>query len=327
MTDFCDLTFEEAAALWIEERRLTNKPGTIHCYQDYIARLMTSFSNVKLSDIQPWHLLRYQKEKKDKYHPASINHDCNTLLQILGRAGLRRNIEPHYRPLPVPGWQPPKVLSEAEEDAFFKIAGTNPDWSLAYYVASLTNNTSASGKELRMLQLKDVDLEGDPPTLNVPRDMKNPHRQRRIPLNERGCIQIDRLLRRAHSLGSTRPEHYLFPFRDKRSKLYDPTRPASESWLRYQWKKMVSAALEQGAISFRIKPHNLRHQIITKLLENGQPEEVVRAIAGHVSRKMMEHYSHARIQRKLEALDAINPGHRRGPQRATPGSPMQRNGT
>lgn len=115
----------------------------------------------------------------------------------------------------------------------------------------------------------------------------------------------------ARSLGSTGPDHYLFPFRDKRSKLYDPTRPASASWLKYQWKRMVGKALEQGAIKFPIKPHNLRHQIITKLLEDGQPEEVVRAIAGHVSRKMMEHYSHARIQRKFEALDAINPDRKR----------------
>jgi integrase len=311
MTMIRNFVFEDAADLWLEERKLTNKPGTIKCYQDYIARLRTYFVSMKLADIQSWHLIRYQKEKKDKYHAASINHDCNTLLQILGRAGLRQEVEEHYRPLPVPQWQPPKVLSEVEEDAFFKIAGTNPDWALAYYVASLTNNTSASGKELRLLQLKDIELENDPPILTVPRDMKTPHRHRRIPLNERGRIQLERLLDRAHSLGSTRPDHYLFPFRDKRSKVYDPTRPSSESWLKYQWKKMVNAALAQNAIGFPIKPHNLRHQIITKLLEDGQPEEVVRAIAGHVSRKMMEHYSHARIERKFQALDAINPDRKR----------------
>lgn len=311
MAHFRDLTFEEASDLWLDERKLTNKPGTIQCYQDYIARLKPSFSASKLVEIQPWHLLHYQKSQMKQYHPASINHDCNTLLQILGWAGLRKEIEQHYRPLPVPEWQPPKVLSESEEEAFFKIAGTNPDWALAYYVASLTNNTSASGKELRLLQLKHIDLEADPPLLSVPHDMKTPHRQRRIPLNQRGCIQVQRLLDRARSLGSTGSDHYLFPFRDKRSKLYDPTRPASASWLKYQWKRMVGTALEQGAIKFPIKPHNLRHQIITKLLEDGQPEEVVRAIAGHVSRKMMEHYSHARIQRKFEALDAINPDRKR----------------
>lgn len=325
MIDFKDLTFEEAAEFWREERTLSNKPGTIRCYQDYIARLRTSFAGAKLKEIQPWHLLRYQKENKSKYHPASINHDCNTLLQILGRAGLRKEIEEHYRPLPVPEWQPPKVLSEAEEDAFFKIAGRNPDWALAYCVASLTNNTSASGKELRLLQLKDIDLEGDPPILSVPRDMKNPHRQRRIPLNERGRIQMERLIERAHSLGSTAPEHYLFPFRDKRSKLHDPTQPASESWLKYLWKRMVSAAIEEGAIGFPIKPHNLRHQIITKLLEDGQPEEVMRAIAGHVSRKMMEHYSHSRIQRKFQALDAINPDRKRALASSSPESKPLRN--
>ena len=56
-----------------------------------------------------------------------------------------------------------------------------------------------------------------------------------------------------------------------------------------------------------LRPHDMRHQIVTKLLEDGQPEEVVRAIAGHVSKEMMEHYSHTRIKRKLEALNAISP--------------------
>lgn len=310
MDNFRDLTVLEASELWLDERRLSNKPSTIKCYQDYIARLKPSFSAMVLKEIQPSHFLRYQKGNKNRYHPASINHDCNTLFQILGRAGLRQEVEQHYRPLPVPDWQPPKVLSETEEDVFFKLASTNSDWALAYYVASLTNNTSASGKELRLLQLKDIDLAGEPPTLSVPRDMKNPYRQRRIPLNGRGCIQVHRLLARARSLGSTGPEHYLFPLRERRSKLYDPTRPASASWLSYQWKKMVTEALAQGVIHFRIKPHNLRHQVITKLLESGQPEEVVRAIAGHVSRRMMEHYSHARIERKFQALQAINPGNR-----------------
>lgn len=324
MIDLKDLAFEDAAEFWLDERKLTNKPGTIRCYQDYIARLKSSFSGIRLKEIQHWHLLGYQREKKDKYHPASINHDCNTLLQILGRAGLRKEVEEHYRPLPVPEWQPPRVLTEAEEDAFFAMACTNSDWALAYCVASLTNNTSASGKELRLLQLKDIDLAGDPPILSVPRDMKNPHRQRRIPLNERGQIQMERLLHRARSLGSTAPEHYLFPFRDMRSKLHDPTRPASESWLRHQWKRMVSEAVQRGAIPFPIKPHNLRHQIITKLLEDGQPEEVVRAIAGHVSRKMMEHYSHSRIQRKFQALDAINPDRKKAMHPVAAGSARKR---
>ena len=69
----------------------------------------------------------------------------------------------------------------------------------------------------------------------------------------------------------------------------------------------MDAAIEQGAINFRIRPHDLRHQIVTKLLEAGAPEQTVMSIAGHVSRQMLEHYSHQRIDAKAKALNMINP--------------------
>lgn len=305
--DFATLPFEQAASQWLEEKAVTKEPGTIRAYNDYICRLKVFFAGMPLTRLQkdPWLLNSYQRQQKPNYHPTSVNHDCNTLLQILQRAGIREEVEKHYQPLKVPDWQPPKVLSEEEEAAFFQIASTNPAWSMAYYVASLTNNTTASGKELRMIQLRDIQLQADPPSFGVMRNMKNQHRQRRIPLNEAGVVFMERLMFRARGLGSTQPEHYLFPFRDRASKKYDPGRPASAWWIYCQWNKMAKAALKAGAISFKIRPHNLRHQVITRMLEDGHPEEVVRDIAGHVSRQMMLHYSHARIRRKAEVLNSL----------------------
>jgi hypothetical protein len=49
----------------------------------------------------------------------------------------------------------------------------------------------------------------------------------------------------------------------------------------------------------------MRHQIITTLLENGEPEQTVMALAGHVRREMLEHYSHTRIQAKHSAVTAL----------------------
>jgi hypothetical protein len=45
---------------------------------------------------------------------------------------------------------------------------------------------------------------------------------------------------------------------------------------------------------------------ITNLLEKGIAAETVRHIAGHVSEKMMEHYSHRRHAAQMEALNAID---------------------
>ncbi len=51
--------------------------------------------------------------------------------------------------------------------------------------------------------------------------------------------------------------------------------------------------------------HDLRHTAITNLCESGAPEETIKAIAGHVSRKMLEHYAHIRMESKRKAVEAI----------------------
>lgn len=300
-----ELPFEKAAEIWLEHKKIYTKAKTIASYRDYIARLEQAFTGMQLRDIHIGHIEEYQKRNRDLYHPTVVNHDTNTLSQILRKADRWDKIRPHYHALPVPKWQPPKVLTEEQEDAFFKLAASSPDFSLAYWVSSLTNNTSASGVELRMLQVKHLLLDAKDPIVYVP-DGKNDYRPRAIWLNEVGVKQLRRIVERASSLGATDPEHYVFPFRVKRG-LFDPNRPASDSWLKKRWKKLVDAAMEAKIIPFRITPHNLRHQIITKLLENGTPEHTVMAIAGHVRREMLEHYSHTRLAAKKAALSAIAP--------------------
>jgi integrase len=302
---FAELTFEHAAEEWLESKKLHNAPKTIKSYRDYLHRAIQGFSGLRLKNIHIGHFEEYQRQNAKKYHPTAVNHDLNAVSQILRKANLWKAMQEHYKPLRVPKWRPPKVLTEEQENAFFKLAASNHDWALAYWVASLTSNTSASGVELRMLQIKHVLLDQEDPILYVP-DGKNQYRPRTIWLNEVGVKQMRRMLDRASSLGATQPEHYIFPFRVKRN-FYDPTRPTSESWLKKIWKKLVDEAIQREIIPFRITPHDLRHQIITKLLEAGTPENTVMAIAGHVRREMLEHYSHTRIAAKKAALSAILP--------------------
>jgi hypothetical protein len=51
--------------------------------------------------------------------------------------------------------------------------------------------------------------------------------------------------------------------------------------------------------------HDLRHTAITVLAESDASEQTVMAIAGHVSRKMLEHYSHIRMDAKRRAVAAL----------------------
>jgi hypothetical protein len=51
--------------------------------------------------------------------------------------------------------------------------------------------------------------------------------------------------------------------------------------------------------------HDLRHHAITELAESQASEQTIMSIAGHVSRKMLAHYSHIRLDAKRRALDAL----------------------
>jgi tRNA(Ile2) C34 agmatinyltransferase TiaS len=55
-----------------------------------------------------------------------------------------------------------------------------------------------------------------------------------------------------------------------------------------------------------IRFHDLRHHAITELAESQTPDAVILGIAGHVSKKMLEHYSHIRLSAKRTALDALS---------------------
>src|SRR5262245_35021705 len=97
------------------------------------------------------------------------------------------------------------------------------------------------------------------------------------------------MVRRADLLGYTEPTHYLWCASQHHK--FDPTKPASK-W-DTAWRALRDAA---GLKGFRF--HDLRHTVVTDLLEAGEPEHVIEAVTGHLSRRMLEHYSHQRLKAK-----------------------------
>jgi hypothetical protein len=69
-------------------------------------------------------------------------------------------------------------------------------------------------------------------------------------------------------------------------------------------------ALRDGAGLHRLRFHDLRHTVITELAEMGVADHVLESISGHLSRRMLEHYSHIRIDAKRQALDALDAARR-----------------
>ena len=297
------LAFEEAATHWLEIKKLhSRKPRTIEMYEWYIRNLQKTFAGVLLSQIHIGHFLEYQRQRRLAAGTSCVNHELNTLAQILKAADLWDLIEKHYKPLPPPNWTPPKVLTAEEEEKFFRVAASNPDWSVAYWAASLTNNTSAMGIELRYLQLKHIFMDQDPPTIHIPdTKVKNEFRARVVPLNAIAAKQVRRIVDRAKKLGAWHPDHYIFPYRVKKG-TYDVSRPASPYFLRSAFRSMRKVT----GLDW-LQPRNFRNQVITKLFESGAPDETIMSIAGHQSIRMSRYYSRIRIAAKAEALNAICP--------------------
>ncbi|MBA3885985.1 MAG: tyrosine-type recombinase/integrase [Acidobacteria bacterium] len=50
----------------------------------------------------------------------------------------------------------------------------------------------------------------------------------------------------------------------------------------------------------RFRFHDQRHTVITELAELGVADHVLESISGHLSRRMLEHYSHIRIDAKRQ---------------------------
>jgi hypothetical protein len=63
--------------------------------------------------------------------------------------------------------------------------------------------------------------------------------------------------------------------------------------------------------------------VITELAELGVADHVLESISGHLSRRMLEHYSHIRIDAKRQALDALDNA-RRGAEKNGDGNGNQK---
>jgi Phage integrase family len=189
-------------------------------------------------------------------------------------------------------------LTSEERRRLFDVAASNPEWEHVYCAAIVAANTSMRPVEVKHIRRCDVDLVKR--LLHVRRS-KNETSHRVIPLNASAIEAVARLLKRADLLGHAEPGHYLWPACQWGR--YDPTKPM------LQWDT-AWRALRDGAGLHGLRFHDLRHTVITELAEMGVADYVLESISGHLSRRMLEHYSDIRIDAKRQALDALDAARR-----------------
>jgi integrase len=113
-----------------------------------------------------------------------------------------------------------------------------------------------------------------------------------LPLNDAALDAVKMMIARADQRGDTDQSHYLWYANQYHE--VDSTQVAAK------WDTAWRALRDAGGLP-ALRFHDLRHTVVTRLVEAGEPDHVVESIMGHLSRRMLEHYSHIRLAAKEAA--------------------------
>jgi len=321
------LAFSVALERFLSFRLPRLAPKTIQTEQERSKPLITYFSVRTVQSITTDDILCYIADRKQAgISNATINRERDLLRGVLVKAQRWHALDPDVlRPLKVEGGIG-KALSLAEKLRLLKVAESRPEWQIARLAATLTLNTTMRAGEIRGLRWRDVDLINMALTV---RRSKTEAGKRVIPLNIDAWAAVLELRARSKLLFSREPEPewFVFPHAEGLHNP-DPTKPMS-GW-RTAWRNLthliqcpacgqkqkpaVVCANEQCKADIHevksptagLRFHDLRHHAITELAEGQASEQTIRSIAGHVSLKMLEHYSHIRLDAKRAALNALS---------------------
>jgi integrase len=292
--------FSLAASDWLKTRTGI-APGTERSYQLAIDHLTKAFGKQLLCDISGADVAEYQRARqRDGVTPRTVNLEVGTLRAILRRHRLWEAIAQDVdflKEAPSPG----RALSAEEETRLLDAASKSRCRSL-YPVVMLAINTGLRVSEIRGLHWNQVDLLSH--TLTVGNSKTAAGTGRLIPLNPRALAVL------AHWRGlfaGAQPDHYVFPH-EKYGLAGDTRQPcaweADPAQPMHRWKVAWENARKKAGVACRF--HDLRHTFISRLAESQASDSTVMALAGHVSRAMMERYSHIRMAAKRRAVDTLS---------------------
>jgi integrase len=291
---FAKLTFAEAAQKNLAERIAHLAPRSVQTERERLKPLCAMFGPVKVNRITVEMVRTYVADRKAAgVANKTLNLEIGVLRSVMKRAKLWYLFADEIKSLPV-HTHIGRAMTLDEKLRLTEAANTKPEWQNARAAMVLALNTTMRACEIKSLRWYDVDFLACTVTI---RKSKTQAGLRMIPLNDDAMSAIKTLFSRASAIGGTHPDHYVFPACENGH--IDPMIP-QKSW-RSAWRSLRKAA---GVAALRF--HDLRHHAITELAEGQASDATIMAIAGHVSRQMLEHYSHVRLDLKRKALDGLS---------------------
>jgi integrase len=317
------LIFRDAATRFLEDRISHLTPRSIQTERERVKPINRNLGNTSVSRISVAHVHAYIRERKTSgIANATVNRELDIIRGVLKKAKRWHHFVDDIRPLPV-RQNIGRALSYEEKLHLLKVAAARPEWQNAAWAASLALNTTMRGCEIKQLRWRDIDMIDR--TLTIYKS-KTEAGERLIPLNADAWNVVLSLYRRAQSFGGHLPNHFVFPACETAH--IDPERP-QKTW-RTSWRHLTQVVFCRACKTLQkpdelcissgcgapikgiksplagLRFHDLRHHAITELAESQTSDATIMSIAGHVSQKMFQHYSHVRLQAKRNALDSLS---------------------
>lgn len=278
-----------------------------------LPHIEAALGNVLLPELTEVRIREYmQARKTEGAGGRTINMEVSMLARAIGKTWavlwpkVKRNEEPK---------DTGRALSPDEEARLLTALDKARSPVLGTFVKALLLTGMRCG-ELTGMCWEQVDFENR--IMTVGKAKTDAGTGRGIPMNqELFDVMKDHAKWFTEWFGETLPTHYLFPAGECWPN--DPTQPSK------RFKSAWTSLRTKADVHCRI--HDLRHTAITKLAESGASDSTIMALAGHLSRAMLERYSHIRMNAKRQAVESLSlkPKAERPPQRNPQSDPQALN--
>jgi integrase len=308
-TNMADWSLEKARTWWLEFRKPRIGRSTLDAEHYRLKPMIRILGDGRLKQITNVALDTYVTQRlAEGIAPWSINKEALTWSMILKKAKLWRRIADDYKPLKTQASDIGRALSREELRHLATIAATDQDWEAAFYGSVLAANAGLRGGEIKKLRIGELDLESR--RLRIRRcSTKTDAGARFIELNRDATEAASRLLLRSSLLKppADKPDHYLLPKHlsriahgeHKGERGYDPKQ--HQQYWDTAWHSLTKAA---GLAGLRF--HDLRHTFITHMVELGVPLGVIQTFVGHLSARMVRHYTHISSGAARKAVELLD---------------------
>jgi integrase len=287
-------TIAELPADYLEEYKLRHRSTKFAEYAvRHVTRIVGGLMTIEANERT---VLSYQTARlKELASPKTINEEVGFLLRLLQDQGdsIRARLKRRKQLKLAVGEQVGRAFSADEKNRLIEQARARRSNAI-YPALMLAMNCGLRDKEIRSLQWGRVYL--DEAYLVVGQTKTVGGTGRTIPLNSTVLAAVKEYSEwYGEKFGELNLEWFVFPFGNPQPT--DPTKPCTS--FKTVWSKIRADAGVKG------RWHDNRHTLITELAESRAGEQTIQDIAGHVSRQMLKHYSHIRMDAKRKALDSI----------------------